>query len=371
MIEKIKIKKSARASGAGGIGKVKGMVGKPGGAMMSFWITFLAAFIVLSLALIPAVGAFMEFRPLSAATGEEGEEGEETELVILEEDFTDYFIPSNSPFYAAFKEKKRVNCLLLGVNQGLSDVIMLVSFDIDARHLDIISIPRDTYYHRPGYNSAPENKINAAYRRDPLNSARAVSEILLGMPINYYAVIEYDGVKKIVDAIGGVPVDIPPKFDYEDPRDDPPLIIHLKPGLQTLNGDDAVKFLRFRKGYADADLGRIRAQQSFMQSAFRQALSSDMSKLASTVRENVTSDMPMSKMIYLAQKALGMSEERISTYTMPYSNVDAYVHPDVEKIEEIIREIYSVPPEQTVPEDAEGENAESEDAAGNAAEEGE
>ncbi|MDR1247379.1 MAG: LCP family protein [Clostridiales Family XIII bacterium] len=366
MIEKIKIKKSTRATGAGGIVKEKGAAVKSSGAKMAFWITFLAAFIVLSLALIPAVGAFMEFRPLGAIAGEDDEEGEETELVILEEDFTDYFIPSNSPFYAAFKDKKRVNCLLLGVNQGLSDVIMLVSFDIDARHLDIISIPRDTYYHRPGYNEAAENKINAAYRKDPLNSARAVSEILLGMPINYYAVIEYDGVKEIVDAIGGVPVDIPQNLDYEDPRDKPPLSIHLKQGLQTLNGENAVKFLRFRKGYADADLGRIRAQQAFMQSAFRQALKSDMSKLAATVRENVTSDMPMSKMIYLARKALGMSEERISTYTMPYGKVDAYVHPDVEKIEEIIREIYSVPLESTVPESEDGENA---DADGEPAEE--
>jgi anionic cell wall polymer biosynthesis LytR-Cps2A-Psr (LCP) family protein len=177
------------------------------------------------------------------------------------------------------------------------------------------------------------------------------------MPINYYAVIQYEGVRKIVDAIGGVPVDVPPGFDYEDPRDNPPLIIHLKPGLQTLNGADAVKFLRYRKGYATADIGRIKAQHEFMQSAFRQALASDLTKLASTIRDNVTSDMPMSKMIYLARKAMGMSEDRISTYTMPYTGGSPHLYPDTKKIEDIIREIYSVPPEPTVPEDAEGEDA--------------
>jgi LCP family protein required for cell wall assembly len=359
MIKQINIKKPSRASDAGGGAEApasKGAVTKPNNRVPDFWIFFLAAFIVLSVALVPVMGAFLEFRPLSVA-GEAGEDGEDTELVILEEDFTDYFIPSNSPFYAAFKDKKRVNCMFLGVNGGLTDTIMLVSFDIDARHVDIISIPRDTYYHREGYNDPAENKINAAYRRDPLNSAKAVSEILLGMPINYYAVIEYDGVKEIVDAIGGVPMDIPQGFDYEDKKDKPPLIIHLKPGLQTLNGEDAMKFLRYRKGYANADIGRIGAQQTFMKSAFKQALQSDLPGLAETVRENVTSDMPMSKMLYLAQKAMGMSEEGIETYMLPYKADARYLYPDTQKIEEMIREIYSVQPEQPALEDASEESA--------------
>ena len=177
------------------------------------------------------------------------------------------------------------------------------------------------------------------------------------MPINYYAVIEYEGVKEIVDAVGSVPVDVPPGFDYDDRWDDPPLIIHLKPGLQTLNGEDSVKFLRYRKGYANADLGRIGAQQAFMKSAFKQALQSDLLKLAATVRENVTSDMPMSKMLYLAQKAMGMSGESISTYMLPYRDAAAYIYPDTKKIEEMIREIYSVQPEQTAPEGVSGEES--------------
>jgi LCP family protein required for cell wall assembly len=374
MIEKFKFKRSARASDAGDTTEASAPKGtdakKSDGKMTVFWISFLAAFIALSLALIPVMGALLEFRPFSVAGEEGGKDGDgaETELVILEEDFTDYFIPSNSPFYEAFKDKKRVNCMLLGVNGGLTDTIMLVSFDVDARHTDIISIPRDTYYHRNGYNTDAENKINAAYRRDPLNSARAVSEILLGMPINYYAVIEYDGVEKIVDAIGGVPVDIPPGFDYEDIRDTPPLIIHLKPGLQTLNGEDAVKFLRYRKGYANADIGRIGAQQDFMRAAFKQALQADLLKLAAIVRENVTSDMPMSKMLYLARKAMGASEESISTYMLPYKADAKYIYPDTKKIEEMIREIYSVQPERTVPEDASDADAAGESAERNAAE---
>jgi LCP family protein required for cell wall assembly len=359
MINKIKIKKSSRASDADRTIEASGPKGantKSTGKMMAFWISFLAAFIVLSIALVPVMGALLEFRPLSAADeGSEGDgDGEEQGLVILEEDFKDYFIPSNSPFYAAFRDKKRVNALLLGVTrEGLTDTIMLASFDIDARHADIISIPRDTYYHRDGYKGDGEDKINAAYRKDPLNSARAVSQILLGMPINYYAVIQYDGVEEIVDAIGGVPVDVPFDMNYEDPYAKPPLRIHFKKGLQTLNGEDAVKFLRYRKGYASADIGRIGAQQTFVKSALKQALQSDLLKLAATVRDNVTSDMPMSKMLYLAQKAMGMSETGISTYMLPHTG-NTPLYPDTKKIEEMIREIYSVEPEPAVPDELSG-----------------
>jgi anionic cell wall polymer biosynthesis LytR-Cps2A-Psr (LCP) family protein len=195
------------------------------------------------------------------------------------------------------------------------------------------------------------------------------------MPINYYAVIDYDGVEAIVDAIGGVPVDVPPGFDYEDRynRDKngkiDPLIIHLKPGLQTLNGEDAVKFLRFRKGYANADIGRIGAQQAFVKSALKQALQADLPKLAATIRENVTSDMPMSKMLYLAQKAMDMSADSVSTYVLPHKS-GKYIYPDTQKIEEMIREIYSVQPEPAAAEGAPGKEETAEKgAAANAVEE--
>ncbi|MDR1572705.1 MAG: hypothetical protein LBS24_00145, partial [Clostridiales Family XIII bacterium] len=113
MIEKIKNKKSPRASSADKTTETRahaGAAAKATGKTMAFWISFLAAFVVLSIALVPVMGAILEYRPLSVAPVDE--EGEENELVILEEDFTDYFIPSNSPFYAAFRDKKRVNCLL-------------------------------------------------------------------------------------------------------------------------------------------------------------------------------------------------------------------------------------------------------------------
>lgn len=255
-------------------------------------------------------------------------------------------VNEDSPFFEAFKEKNRVNVLLLGVNAGLTDTIMVASFDMDAKHVDLISIPRDTYYHRDGFNSEAENKINAAYKKNPVNTAKAVSELLLGMPINYYAVIKYEGVERIVDSMGGVPMTIRKGgMHYKDPYDKPPLVIAIPEGEQLLNGKQAVQFLRYRKGYVEGDLGRVKAQQEFMKSAFRQSLGFDLPKVAKTVIQNVDSDLTLGMATKIASKAVGVSGDDITTYMLPnYPQPEApfYVIADAEKTADMINEIYSI-----------------------------
>lgn len=269
---------------------------------------------------------------------------------------------TDSPFFKAFQDKQRVNVLLLGVNTGLTDTIMLASFDMKAKHVDLISIPRDTYYKRPGYDSPSQMKLNAAYQKEPINTARAVSEILLGMPIHYYAVVEYDGVSKIVEAMGGIPMDIPFTMKYNDPYDKPPLKIYIPKGQQVLDGEHAVQFLRFRhanrgsgyKSYPEGDLGRVKAQQEFMKSAFKQMLSFDLPKITKTIFENVESDITLGMAVKIAAKAVGMEPESIETYMIPNKpdpNPPYYVYPQSEEIAQMLTEIYSIEP----PQEAEGE----------------
>lgn len=264
-----------------------------------------------------------------------------------------YLVDDDSSFFKAFTNAKKVNVLLLGVNGNLTDTIMLVSFDMDKRYVDIISIPRDTYYQRQGYNSQAERKLNAAYRGNPVNTAKAVSDILEGIPINYYAVIKYEGIEEIVDSMGGVPMDIPFRMKYDDPYDKPPLHINIPEGEQVLNGKQAVQFLRFRhsnknsgyQSYPDADMGRIKAQQQFMVNAFKQCLGFDLPKIATTVYDNVTSDMKLKTVLYFAGKSTGITGEDITTYTLPVKtdpNPPYYVYPDVEEIEKMLIEIYSI-----------------------------
>jgi len=312
--------------------------------LQSFLRTFLIAFIVFVLLCTPGLAIFGKVADINLfPPAGDGNGSLEEQLPSI--------VDENSPFFEAFKDKNRVNILLLGVNGGLTDTIMLASFDTDAKHVDLISIPRDTYYHRDGYNSEGENKLNAAYRGNPVNTARAVSEILLGMPINYYAVIDYKGVKNIVDSMGGVPMTIQKGgMHYEDPYDKPPLVINIPEGYQVLDGEHAVQFLRYRHGYLEGDIGRVKAQQEFMKSAFRQCLSFNLPKIAKTVFNNVESDITLGAATSLATKAMGISGSDIETYMLPSTPLPDppyYVIPDAQGTADMIRQIYSIEPEST------------------------
>ena len=289
----------------------------------------------------------------------------ETKDTLKEDLKLDFLVDADSEFYEAFQDANRVNLLLLGVNGGLTDTIMVGSFDMDAKHLDLISIPRDTYYPRKGYVGAAEYKLNAAYNDRPINTARAVSEILQGMPLHYYAVVGYDGIESIVDSMGGVPMNVEFHMRYTDPTDKPPLVIDIPAGEQVLDGEHAVQFLRYRKGYREGDIGRIKAQQEFMKSAFKQMLGFDLPKVAKTVYKNVDSDITLNMTLKLAAKAVGMTSEDMETYLMPatYQNeAPWYVYPDEAGIEDMIRTIYCLDCTSTDPDHETGgiENTEQE-----------
>lgn len=245
-----------------------------------------------------------------------------------------------------FTESKRINVLLLGTTkEQLSDTIMVASYDQESQDIDIISVPRDTYHEREGYNDLGTKKINAAYWGDPVNSAQAVHEVLQGMPINYYATIDYEGVANIVDAIGGVEVDIPFDMNYEKRSEDPPLIIHLKAGKQTLNGDDAVGYLRYRSGYKDGDLGRVSTQQDFVVKAIKQSMGLNLPSVAKAVIENVDSDITLRTVLSLASDVSSEGSESVTAYTLPgnsgsYHGASFYFC-DGEQTEEMLRAIYS------------------------------
>ena len=265
-------------------------------------------------------------------------------------------VDPNSPFFEAFKDKNRVNILMIGVNDGMTDTLMLGSYDLDAQHVDVISIPRDTYYPREDADSAAERKINSIYSVDKaVGTATAVSETLLGMPINYYIVVDYDVVRKVVDSMGGVPMNITFHMHYNDPYDDPPLKIDIPEGYQVLDGDTAVEFLRFRKGsggyagYPEGDIGRIKAQQEFVKSAFRQALGFSLPKVAKTTLDNVDSDLPLGMATKLAASAVGLDGEDMQTVMIPGESGTkdglSYWFADKEAVEELLTQIYNIEPE--------------------------
>ncbi|MFA5524739.1 MAG: LCP family protein [Tissierellales bacterium] len=266
------------------------------------------------------------------------------------------------PLQIAIEKSKRVNILLMGMEGPRSDTMIFASYDPKEKRVDMISIPRDTYYHTNGYDIAELRKINAVYGRSKAEgSKRAVEEILGQVPVQHYVTIDYKGVAKVVDSIGGVEVNVPFHMDYYDPHDKPPLRIDISKGKKTLKGEQAVKFLRYRHntdmtvGYPDGDLGRIKAQQQFLKSAIKKSLSLKIFNVVNTAFDYVKTDVKLSDALSYAVGLAGFDVENMTMITLPggeekraYGNqrLSYYIHDPV-LVREYMMEIYDVEDEVT------------------------
>lgn len=251
----------------------------------------------------------------------------------------------DGPLSDLYRDSERVNVLLLGnTMQDLTDTIMVGSYDLKNQHVDIFSVPRDTYYPRDDYPGAAMSKINAVYKTEGIKgSANAVSHVLADMPIHAYAMIEEDDIREIVDSMGGVPMNVPFDMKYTDKKTN--LYIDLKKGQQTLDGDKAVQFIRYRKGYPEGDLGRVKAQQQFMSNAFEQAMGWRLPKVAMTVVEHVDTDLKVSTAARLGIKGISLKKDDLKTRVLPgessYENGASYFKVNEKKTEKLVRKVYN------------------------------
>lgn len=174
------------------------------------------------------------------------------------------------------EDRGRVNILLLGIGdtghdgENLSDTIMLISYDVKTKQASMVSVPRDLYVKIDSYGSA---KINAAhaygeyYKYDgggPALATKVVSQVL-GVPIDYYARVDFTGLKDIVNAVGGVDIDVTSDiYDPFYPSDDGlgSKALYIKRGQQHMNGDLALRYSRSRETTSDFD--RARRQQQVL-----------------------------------------------------------------------------------------------------------
>ena len=214
-----------------------------------------------------------------------------------------------------FMDAPRINILFLGNSGGLSDTFMVFSYNVETNTMDQISIPRDTFFDRPGYSGA-SLKINSIYSSEGYKAAAtAASKVLGGIPIHYYVMLEPDGAARIIDAMGGVYVDVPFRMEYTDAAQG--LFIDLQPGKQLLNGDQTLQFLRYRSGYPNGDLGRIEAQQGFLKSLLKQGGGLDYVRLGWTAFYLSKTNISMPAAFGLVLRATGMTTGAFNTHTIP------------------------------------------------------
>lgn len=332
--------------------------------MKDFLKVFLIALSVFLIAIGVGIGVYSKFAP---------EKDESTQIVTEDEAKTETSEEDvkkeeaeekKTPLELAIESSERVNAVLMGVEtENRSDTIMFISFDPKTSNVDIISIPRDTYYYASGHEAADQRKINAAYGRGREKEIKNTVEDILKLPVHHYASVKYKAVKAIVDAIGGVKVNVPVRMKYDDPTDNPPFHVNLQKGVQTLKGNDAVGFLRYRHGnmdpdkdgvfyggYPDGDLGRIKAQQAFVKAAIQKALSLKLPSVIRTALPYVTTDAGMAEILYYEDELLGINSEKIHMQTLPgvakYKSINgqklSFFESDASQIEELVKKLYGV-----------------------------
>lgn len=183
----------------------------------------------------------------------------------------------------------------------------------------LVSIPRDTLV----YCAYSVPKINSAYGWGGGGDAGMeellcrVSEII-GFRPDGYLLIDLDVFEQLVDCMGGVEFDVPMQMYYTDPTQD--LTIDLAAGMQKLTGAQAMQLVRFRAGYADADLGRVCVQRDFVDAALSQWSSPlhllRAPKALRLLESSVQSDLTAANYLWLAESVL-LCRGNVYSQTLP------------------------------------------------------
>ena len=232
-----------------------------------------------------------------------------------------------------------VNILVLGCDeregesQARADVIIVATIRPDDKEVSLFSIPRDTRVAIEGHG---KDKINHAMAFGGIPLITDSVELLLGIQIDHAVKVNFDGFINVIDALGGVNINVPEKM-YK-----PLEAIDLLPGYQTLYGEDALAFVRWR-GDGLGDYGRIARQQQFIAALTEKVKNMSVGQaldVLDAVMDSIETDMTVREMTSYATNLIGLSSDKVHTYSFVggsvYINGVNYVEPDMEEIKAIV-----------------------------------
>lgn len=241
---------------------------------------------------------------------------------------------TGSALYFGNKTATDTNILLLCLDEtGFNtDAMAIINLPKETNDVTVLQIPRDTFADTGEKNC----KINRLYYRffektknekDALRELSAFLSHHLGIKINDAVLLTLDDVALLVDAVGGVDIEIPNDLFYSDPSQD--LLIDLKKGKQHLSGEDAVRFARYRNGYVNGDLGRLDAQKLLSLSLIEQIKSGFSvglaTKIAAILTKNAETTLSLRDMLSLGFNIRNKASEiGFKVFTAPGEAVRYY-----------------------------------------------
>lgn len=252
------------------------------------------------------------------------------------------------------KNMPAINFVIMGESLNLTDTIMVASYNPKTQAASLMSIPRDTFIGKNQNRATAWDKINSVYQgKYPEKTVNAINDIL-GTDIKYYVAIDTKALRELVDAIGGVEFDVPINMDYDDTSQN--LHIHLKAGLQKLDGDKAEQVVRFRHNnnwttypaeYGDNDIGRMRTQREFIMAVLKQTLRPQnilkIGQFLDIANKNVKTNIDLSVAKDYIPYAVNFNTENFQTGVLPgepkkCNGVWLYVH-NKKQTEEMVEEL--------------------------------
>ena len=235
------------------------------------------------------------------------------------------------------------NIIVLGVDEraeehdvGRSDTLFVVMFDTKNKAASLLSVPRDTRVRIKGHGW---DKINHAYAYGGRELTQKTTEELLGIKINNYVMVDFKGFVGLVDAIGGVDINVEKNMYYYDTWDG--FRIDLKKGMQHMDGKTAIQYVRYRD--EEGDIGRIRRQQHFIMAVYDRITSANMllhiPGLAKQLTNMVKTDLPLTDMVDLGRALHAMVKAKgLAMATVPgtpeYIDGISYWLPDITDLRE-------------------------------------
>lgn len=246
--------------------------------------------------------------------------------------------------------KDPVSILLLGVEDyasggkgGRADSIMVATFNPESKSMKLMSIPRDTRVYIPSKDK--KAKINSSYNNGKDSTIETVEDFL-DIPIDYYATVNFEGFKSIIDEIGGVEVNVP--FDFWEYTDTfPRKKLYYKEGKQTLNGEEALGYARMRKRDPNGDFGRADRQKELVKAVFDKLISPKtilkIDNIAEHVGKNIETNLKVSDGLAFTTKFKGVNSQDIKTLHLEGEGDSSlgtwYFMPDEQELENTKKEL--------------------------------
>ena len=253
--------------------------------------------------------------------------------------------------------RDKTTVMIMGIDErgddvGRSDTLMIATLDPKKHQAALLSIPRDTRVKIKGNGF---DKINAAYAYGGYKLTQDTVENFLGTPMDHYVLINIQAFQRIIDAIGGVDIDVEKRMFYEDPWDDDGgLVIDLYPGEQHMDGKTAITYVRYRD--EEGDIGRIERQQKFMKAVMDKVTSpAIIPQLPAVIREvlsSVKTDLSFRQLLELAGSLKEAHDNGLKTEMVQgrplYIDEISYWIPDISKIRTTLADTLGITMSQNV-----------------------